>query len=217
MVLGVPKLFCNFVLCVLFLVWGYNYLEIHTKFGWGLRNDVKFIMSHGYFPAVQFVISEMNHVTLVVMLELLCTIPNVTLSISSRIQLMPVIRLWGQDEICEFNSLRPSDTSIRQLNIHTCTSIGSYNCLSPGRRQTIILTSAVILLIGPLETNLSEILVEIYTFSFKKMLLKMSSRKWHPFCLCLNVLKWDVCCCGLDARSCYIGSLTCLGVSEWNK
>ena len=32
----------------------------------------------------------------------------------------------------------------------------------------IIWTNAGLLLIGPLETNLSEILIEIYTFSFKK-------------------------------------------------
>ena len=40
----------------------------------------------------------------------------------------------------------------------------------------------------PLETNFSEILIEIYVFSFKKMHLKMSSGKWRPFCLGLSVL-----------------------------
>ena len=47
---------------------------------------------------------------------------------------------------------------------------------------------AGILLIGPLGTNFSEILIEILTFSFKKMRLKVSSAKWRPFCLSLNVL-----------------------------
>ena len=42
--------------------------------------------------------------------------------------------------------------------------------------------------IGPLGTNFSEIFIEIYTFSFNKMHLKISSGKWQPFCLCLNVL-----------------------------
>ena len=37
-------------------------------------------------------------------------------------------------------------------------------------------------------TNFTEILVEIHAFSFKKMHLKMSSGKWRPFCLGLNVL-----------------------------
>ena len=75
---------------------------------------------------------------------------------------------------------------------HICviklTIIGSDNCLLPGRRQAIIWTNAGILLIGPLRTNLIEILIEIQTFSFKKMHLKMSSVKWRPFCLGLNVL-----------------------------
>ena len=75
---------------------------------------------------------------------------------------------------------------------HICvgklTIIGSDNGLSPGRRQAIIRTNAGILLIGTLGTNLSEILSEILTFSFKKMHLKMSSGRWCPICLGLNVL-----------------------------
>ena len=76
--------------------------------------------------------------------------------------------------------------------MHICISkitiIGSDNGLSPGRRQAIIWTSVGILLIGPLGTNFSAILIEIYTFSFKKMHFKMSSGKWRPFRLGLNVL-----------------------------
>ena len=60
--------------------------------------------------------------------------------------------------------------------------------LSPGRRQAIIWTNAGLLLIGPLGTKFNEILIEIHTFSFKEMHLKMSSGKWRPFCLGLNVL-----------------------------
>ena len=78
---------------------------------------------------------------------------------------------------------------------HICvgklTIIGSVNGLSPGRRQAIIWTNAGILLIGPLGTNFSEILIEIDTISFKKMHLKMSA-KWRPFCLSLNVLNNDL-------------------------
>ena len=48
------------------------------------------------------------------------------------------------------------------------------------------------MLIGPLGTNFSEILIGIKTFSFKKMPLKMSSAKWRPFCLGLNVLMFVV-------------------------
>ena len=75
---------------------------------------------------------------------------------------------------------------------HICVSklstTGSDNGLSPGRHQAIIWTNAGILLIGPLGTNFSEIFIEIYIFSFKKMHLKMSSGNCRPFCLGLNVL-----------------------------
>ena len=66
--------------------------------------------------------------------------------------------------------------------------VGSDNGLSPGWRTTIIWTNNGILLIGPLGTNFHEILIEIYTFSLKKMDLKMSSAKQCPFCQGLNVL-----------------------------
>ena len=68
------------------------------------------------------------------------------------------------------------------------TIIGSDDGLSPGRRQAIIWTNAGILLIGTLGTNFSEILIECHSFSFKKMHMKMSSGKWRPSCLGLNVL-----------------------------
>ena len=75
---------------------------------------------------------------------------------------------------------------------HICVSkltfIASGNGLSPGRRQAIIWNNAGILPIGLLGTNFSEILIEILTFSFKKIPLKLSSAKWRPFCLGLNVL-----------------------------
>ena len=98
---------------------------------------------------------------------------------------------------------------------HICASkltiIGSDNGLSPGRRQAIIWTNAGILSTGPLGTNVSEILIEIYTFSFKKMHLKMPSGKWRPSCRGLNMLishklsHWrDVTCCSNYPVQCYI-------------
>ena len=73
---------------------------------------------------------------------------------------------------------------------HICvgnlTNIDSDNGLSPGRLQAIIWTNAGLLLIGPLGTNFNEILIEILTFSLKKMRLKVSSAKRRPFCLGLN-------------------------------
>ena len=81
---------------------------------------------------------------------------------------------------------RVTHTCVRKLTIN-----GSDNGLSPCRRQAIISTSAGLLLIGPLGTNFSEISIGIQIFSFKKMHLKMSSAKWRPFCLGLNVLMWS--------------------------
>ena len=55
------------------------------------------------------------------------------------------------------------------IRISKIITIGSDNGVSTDRRQAIISTNAGILLIGPLETNLREMLIEINTFSFKKM------------------------------------------------
>ena len=68
------------------------------------------------------------------------------------------------------------------------TSMGSDNGLSPVRRQVIIWINAAILSIRPQWTYFSETLFKIRKFSFKKMHLNMSSAKWRPFCLGLNVL-----------------------------
>ena len=81
---------------------------------------------------------------------------------------------------------------VTHLCVGKLNSIGSDNGSLPGRRQAIIWTNAGILSIGPSGTNFNEIFIEIYTFSFKKMHLKMSSGKWWPFCLGLNVLRVDI-------------------------
>ena len=79
---------------------------------------------------------------------------------------------------------------VTQICVTKLAIIGSDNGLSPGRHQAIIWTNAGILWIWPLGTNVSEILIEIRTFSFKKWRLKLSSGKWLPFCLGLNVILW---------------------------
>ena len=57
--------------------------------------------------------------------------------------------------------------------MHTCiskvTTIGPDNGLLPDRHQAINWTNAGILLIGPLGTDFSDILIEIHIFSVKKM------------------------------------------------
>ena len=79
------------------------------------------------------------------------------------------------------------------------TIIASDNGLSPGRRQAIIRTKAGILLIRPLGINFIDILIEILLFSFKKMRLKVSSAKWRPFCVGLNVLSTCISISCVDA------------------
>ena len=57
-------------------------------------------------------------------------------------------------------------------------SFGSGNGLLPVGHQAITWTNPDLLSIGPLGTNFSEIWIEILTFPFKKMCLKMTSAKW---------------------------------------
>ena len=68
---------------------------------------------------------------------------------------------------------------VMQIYVSKLTIIGSDNGLSPIQRQAIIWTHAGRLLIQTLGTNFSEILIQIHTFSNKKMRLKMSSGKWE--------------------------------------
>ena len=91
---------------------------------------------------------------------------------------------------------RDKDLTRWGREMHLCfsklTIIGShYNGLSPDWCQAIIWTIPGILPIGHVGTNFSEILIEIQTFSFKKMHLKMLSAKWRLSILsrpeCVNV------------------------------
>ena len=77
----------------------------------------------------------------------------------------------------------------RVMHICVCKLIiiGSDSGLLSGQRQTIIWTNPG-MLIGPLVTNFSEILIVILTFSVKKIHLKMSSGKRRPFRLGINLL-----------------------------
>ena len=93
------------------------------------------------------------------------------------------LRVRGQQG--PLNSLRPNDAYIY---ISKLTNIGSDNGLSPDQCQAIIWTNAGRLFIRPLGTDFSEIFIQIYAFSFKKMDLKMLSGKWRPSCLGPNVL-----------------------------
>ena len=82
---------------------------------------------------------------------------------------------------------------VTHIRVGKPTIIGSDNGLSLERRQAIIWTNAGILLIGPLGTNFSEILIKIQTFASKKIRLKMSSAKCCWFHFGLNVLSNSMC------------------------
>ena len=67
--------------------------------------------------------------------------------------------------------------------IFVCITVSSsVQVMSPIRHQAFTWVNAHLLAIGPLETNFSEIWIEIQNFSLKKMHLKMSSANWWPFC-----------------------------------
>ena len=89
----------------------------------------------------------------------------------ARVQKGPSLTHWGQ---------------VTHICVNRPTIIRSDNGLSPGRHHAIIWTNNEILLIGPLGTNFSEILIKFYTF--RNMHVKMLPRKWWPFCLSLEVL-----------------------------
>ena len=85
--------------------------------------------------------------------------------------------LWNTFLMIAINQNLTHWGQVTHICVGKLTIIGSDNGLSPGRHQAIIRTNAGILSIRPLGTNFSEILIEILTFSFKKMRLKVSSAK----------------------------------------
>ena len=68
--------------------------------------------------------------------------------------------------------------------MHIC--IGNLTIISSD--MACRLAGAEILLIGPLGTNFSQMLIKIHRFSFKKMHLEMSAAQWSSFHFWLNVL-----------------------------
>ena len=77
------------------------------------------------------------------------------------------------------------------------------------------------LLIGPLGTNFSEILIKMYAFLFKDMHLKMSSGKWQLFCIGLNVFtkkkNIENAVCRLRLMHCLLGDkMKCISCQPFN-
>ena len=96
---------------------------------------------------------------------------------------------WWSGDHSHLNHRLTHWDQVTHICVSKLTIIGSDNGLSPGRRQAIIWNNAEKLLIGPLRTNFNEMLIEILSFSFMKMRLKVSSAKWRPFYLGFNVLR----------------------------
>ena len=67
------------------------------------------------------------------------------------------------------------------MRVSKLTIIDSDNGLSPGGHKTIILTNAWILLIGPLGTNLSEILYK--KNAFENGIWEMAAILFRPQCV----------------------------------
>ena len=119
----------------------------------------------------------------------LCDITHITYLEHVWLKCLWKLHVWNNNHISHLHEVDDLTRwgRVTHICINKLTTFGSDNGLSPGRRQAIIWTNAGILLIGPLRTNLSEILIKILIFPFKKMRLKVSA-KWWPFCLGLNVL-----------------------------
>ena len=90
---------------------------------------------------------------------------------------------------------------VTHICVDNLTIIGSDNGLSPGWHQAIIWTNDGILLIRLVGTNFSEMLFRIQTFSFNKMHLKVSSVKWRPFRIGLNVSSRSILCRMLSTKA----------------
>ena len=94
-------------------------------------------------------------------------------------------RRWGKGSVVSSNLTYNILSMFMEAEWRVCvdklTSIGSDNGLSPERHQAIVPTNAGILLIGPLGTNLSDILIGIQTFSaLENVVCKMTSILSRP-------------------------------------
>ena len=142
-----------------------------------------------FFHFITKYIIDISMTIFIVLIEIYCLV-NVPRNWSSgNVNIDWIINTPSAEKFREISSLILTHWGrVTHMCVSKQTIIGSYNGLSPGRRQAIIWTNARILLTRPLGTNLSDILIGIQTFSFMKTHLKMSSVKWRPFCLGVNVL-----------------------------
>ena len=90
--------------------------------------------------------------------------------------------------IIHITILGPISGNNFSIIIQICWKIGCSDCIVANRHQAIILTNVVILSIRPhREHNSVKFYLKFESFHRRKH-LKMTSAKWRPFCLHLNVL-----------------------------
>ena len=77
---------------------------------------------------------------------------------------------------------------VTHIYVSRLTITGSDNGLSPGRRQAITWTNAVMLFNWTLRNKFKWIHNRNLYISIQENVFEMSYRKWRPFCLGLNVL-----------------------------
>ena len=122
----------------------------------------------------------MNHCTFVFKHKSICDL--------TPIRQLPMETEWHTDVSMNLPSL---------VEVMTCLLVGA----KPFSELmllywTILLINLLILLIWHLGTNFSEILIEMFISSFKKLHLNMSCAKYRPFCARFNVLRrWPPCVC----------------------
>ena len=95
--------------------------------------------------------------------DYVCNLPVTVCSCSIAVHQNTLLHTWPQRR----KFVLTHWGRVTHIYVSKQTIIGSDNGLSPGQRQAIIWTNVGILLIGPLGTNFSDILMEMYSFSFK--------------------------------------------------
>ena len=151
--------------------------ENHTDAGFPFKGSVMHIVVLCYFVILNNLLNKKSSCRYLSAASLYLMAFSHTSSNDGATRIM-----WIQDHEAlllskHVNSFAPSAeyASVNRVNI------GSDNVLSPYRRQSIIWTNTVLLLIGPLGTNFSENWIKIQKLSVTKRHLGISSAKWRPF------------------------------------
>ena len=150
--------------CVKMFFWIKYHVSIHTRIAFPPKNIVG-------SPFIQPITVQGLHV-LTIDEHMISWRINIKLGVEAQNGYLAIcLVLWIRAQvpvpICTYWS------QVMHICVSKLTIIGSDNGLSPCRHQPIIWTSAGILLVGSRGTNLTDILIDIQTFSLRKMHLKI--------------------------------------------